>query len=269
MARPVAAYKTVKLVDSFAEAGYAGNISHAELSDEIENDFYARVGGSWGYGLKLDESSGLLLSAGANVTGHKRFKDLDNISVEALIDYQVASANQFGGLRYGFTSNLAYLVHRQSDIRDGFVWLLGPNLGTRLTDRLDVSGGYRYEYRIGEGTTFDFRAHRLFAHVDYVLSRRSFLFARYTLRQGSVAVTASSMPKLVQASRAVETDSVFNAGLSWRFDGLTQSLEVGHELNFDSRNTLSVSAEGVRTDGDNDNDYERLLLRVQYLYAFE
>ncbi len=279
---------------------YDSNVSRAELSNNVEDDFFLGFNAAAGYNVEINDNSGLVLQGTLLLNGYDQFGDLSNISLVGSGAYRFQPRRGFTAPWFEVNFDVAPVQYNDSRIRDGIILSPGATAGKRFTDRISAVAGYRYNERIAyHGEVFDNSENMLFLNLDYDLTNAITLYGTYTFRTGDVVSTSVPTAKIIAAASAIEADNAFGPGppaaappppgppgppgppappgttpggtqrFAYRLDGTTNEGKLGINFGITRSAAIDVSARYWDVGADLNNDYHGFVVEASFLYQFE
>jgi hypothetical protein len=191
-------------VDWFMDFGarYEDNIGLASEKDDKVDDLTAHIGGGLGYMFVQTATmeSGFTFSAYHNEVN--KITDISHYGVEADLNYRGQASPDLTAIWWELKAHGRTLKHRDSEIRDGYMYDLGATIGRRFNERFGLSGGYRYEERVSTNDNpkgqmsawnadkvFDLKKHVGFIHGDLSMGADTDLWLEFTYKDGDEATS--------------------------------------------------------------------------------
>lgn len=169
------------------------------------------------------------------------------------------------------------------DQRDSAVYTAQIFASQRANDRIMVSYGLEGVDRHSDGTVFDVMHGRAFVNADFELTPKWSAYSGYSYLYGDTFSSAqfnfcSGAPAndifgLINASEELESDEAFNEAfcgdwIAYRLHADSHVLTLGLNHGFNHHLSADFSVQGVRVNGEGDNNYERVLVRAGLLTRF-
>jgi len=174
-------------------------------------------------------------------------------------------------------------VNDDPNLRDSWLLDTGIKIGKRLTDRVDVEGGYTFDYRNGQnapsvrpeavssGAVFDMDGHTGSVLSNVLLTNSLLLSLGYSFRHGDVAsvCNGATVATIVDKIDAVTRDLAFDESLCvYRIRGNTHEFSVG--TTYALGNHSSVNVNYTRMEGESQGlDYSNNLVNVSFNHNFQ
>lgn len=249
---------------------YHTNVGFADQHRDRRDDFILSGRGTAGVNVLINEWSGLSLKSDVEVNRFAQLDDLNSVVLTASARYKLQPTQGFTAPWYSFEVAASFLGHEDSDIRDGTVLAFTAVAGKRFSDRIEARAGYGYEDRDAhQGRVFETNTHSVFAGLDYNLTDRAVLFGTYTLSRGDVVSTAPFSTQIFLGADAIALDPALGAGqIAWRLDATTHHVETGASFTLNRHNFLQLAGEYFEANGNLDNDYDGLIVRLSYFHQF-
>jgi hypothetical protein len=264
------------------EYGYDDNVSRGLYDADIKGDSYLSVEGSATRSMPIGTRSGLLLRGAARYTQLAAFTDLSNLALSGRAAWRIQPGSGFSSPIFEVAGTLDWLQFADSEIRDGTIVTLEASVGSHLTDRVRLGGGFGWSQRnggdpgrVGEVAIYDLDNTRLWANVDYRFGVRHTAYARITLVEGDQVFNTVGPGGFTNAwatdpALAKELGGVVN---SYRTDASTTIFDIGvnlalsgpHSLDFLYTNYSAKANEGTQTGNPNDGN----IIRANYLSRFQ
>jgi hypothetical protein len=199
---------------------------------------------------------------------------LSHLTASAGATYRYKPSGGYAGTWYEGNLTGVLLQHQDSDLRDGGIVGFSVSAGRNFTDRIIGRVAYRYEIRRGWGEdVFDTDNHRFSGNLDYRLTERLTFYGTFAWQTGEVVSTATPSPKVLGASEARAPDEALSNGtglqrVAYRLDAESFTGELGMNIALKRNVAMDISALHFRAYGEDDNDYNGLILRGGLLYRF-
>jgi hypothetical protein len=264
------------------EFAHDDNATRGLYDADQKGDSILSVEGSATRSVLLGGRSGALLRAAAKYSHFTTFDDLSNLSLSGRAAWRIQPGTGFSSPIYEVAGTFEWLRHAESELRDGTIITLEASVGSHLTDRTRLGGGFAWDQRNGgetgrvdEVAIYDMDSTRLWVNVDYRFGARNTAYARVTQMQGDQVFNSVTQSGF---SGAWATDPAFAAELgratdSYRVDSATTVFDIGvnwalnraSSLDFLYTNYSSKAKEGPQ----NGNKYSGSIIRATYLYRFQ
>jgi hypothetical protein len=271
---------TVALADAThigVEAGlqHESNIGRSEYDQDEQEDTALLVGASINRSVRLNAISGLVARAGIQLNGQAHYDDLSVISGSGGLRYRIQPVPGFTMPWLEVSVGAERLQYRDSDIRDGWIGNLAIGGGKYFTDRLRMTAGWKGERRYAEDSrVFDLRNHGWQLGMDFRLTPRGSLYANASRIHGdqvSSAPQSSLSPSPLQYAAQTRDEALSEHGTlrnAYRFDAITNSLEIGYNHAIRGNMALDISARYFDADAKGGHTYEGYTARASLLYQF-
>jgi len=236
------------IVDTGISFTYKMNINNAFVESDERNDRVITPSITFGRAYQLADFTRASLSAEFAYDFHDDFTDLSHLNAGVAISIK----HKFGvGLKIpwiqatGSVSRLDFQGNRW----DSNLYTLSLSLGKRFHERVDAALAYTFEFRDGDTSpaTFDHLSHTGTMNMNFLLTGKTLLSLKYSLRSGDIAAVCSpdSFARVQDIARDVQFDDTFEKGwclykidatthifgvnLSYAFFGGHASLNLGYE----------------------------------------
>ncbi|MBI2969698.1 MAG: hypothetical protein HYY36_03055 [Gammaproteobacteria bacterium] len=256
---------------------YDDNVSRTGAAPGREEDFITQLGVGATYLQKLSRRAELAVGARVAWERFDEFGDLDNVELAAQGYLVFQPVPGFTQPWVEASARLSRLQFNDSDIRDGNLLQFGAHVGKRLRENVQVTGGYTYTRRYGEGEVFDLDDHSLELDVDWDASRRLSAYGSYAYHVGEVVSTAPPGLRIASAAEALSPDDVFETGIgpgcsnrrcAYRLDADSHVVIAGLEYALSERLSLDLSARWFHVDWGDNASYEGRLYRLSLYLQF-
>jgi hypothetical protein len=171
---------------------------------------------------------------------------------------------------YGVDVRGSYRQHEASAIRDGGLVDLSIFRGQRLTDRLELKGGYGLEARRAvQAAVFDLDVHRAFVDAEWTLSRTFQLYSGFAYRFGDVVSTNPPAPALLQLARARAEDPALCLAplcMAYRLPGEGYQAGLGVVMRLSPQAAVDVGGRYFETFAAGGNAYHGYWIGGSFLY---
>jgi hypothetical protein len=254
------------------------NVGLAQRDRDIKNDTALTTSVSGGVAMPLGEWSTASLTADVDGAAYERLGGLSHLSLglgTALKGKLGLGAAAPWVRLWGSGARQEY----EEDVRDGWRYALGLDVGTRLGERWDLRAGYAFDERIADhgralsrrlpGDAFDTAGHTFTLRADFLYSEAVSLFAGYAVRDGEVVATTRRNEAIVAASTALTADPAFGRDfVAYKIEATVHSLSAGLSFALGAQTSLNVSYEhhiGLAGGG---IDYHNHVVRAGFLYSY-
>jgi hypothetical protein len=263
--------------------GLQGDASHEDnatrgLYDGRKSDNVAAVEGDATRSVLLSPQTGLLLRGAARYTRYSDLTDLSNLALTARAAWRIQPTPGFSTPWYEVAGQTQLLRFQGSDLRNGNVFTVETSVGSYLTDRMRLSGGFGLDRRNGGGTAgvFDYTQNRLFGNFDLRVGVSTAVYARVTRIGGDQVFSSGSVSGL---SAVWEDDPALRGPLGlavaneYRVDATTFAWEFGVNVPFGPGRALDVGL--LRYDSKVNEGpasglkYSATQIRASVLYRFQ
>lgn len=272
---------TARAADTYFTAdgavSYDSNIARAEHSVDIDDDFALEASLTAARSFRLGEKSGIVIRAGAQLREQFTYDDLSRLKLDFGAAYRIQPVPGFTNPWIELELDVNRLDHRDSAIRDGWLWNTGVTVGKYFTDRIRLTAGWNYEERNAEKSkVFEWHHNTLSATADYRLGDSTTFYANASRIYGDQVSTASfpssagiydNVAKAIARDRALELGSN-DEHRAYRIDAISDVFEIG--VNHALRRDLAVdlSMQYYDTDTDGSHTYRGTIGRAGLLYRF-
>ena len=247
--------KAALAVETALDAGvdllHDTNVTRAQQRDDIRGDAY--LSGHLGAGLRwpVGDFDAVHLAAAVRGAQYARFPRLASVALGATLAYRSKLGVGLLAPWVSATTSLANENFRE-DTRDSNRVELRLEAGRRLSEQLDVSGGYGFDRRYARhddvlvpgisGAVWDVAGHTGFVRAGRAVSDRWHLDAGYAYRRGDVVATTHRSTAIFLASDAIGPTSAFGPGFfDYRLRGTTQTGEGALSYAIDDRSALTFA----------------------------
>jgi hypothetical protein len=264
------------------EFAHDDNATRGLYDADQKGDSILSVEGSATRSMPLGARSGALFRGAAKYSRFTTFDDLSNLSMSGRAAWRTQPGTVFNSPIFEIAGTLDLLRHADSKLRDGTIMTLEASVGSHLTDRTRLGGGFAWDKRnggdpgrAGEVAIYDLDSTRLWANVDYRFGARNTAYVRITQVEGDQVFNSVTVGGL---TGAWATDPAFASELgratdSYRVDSSTTIFDIGvnvalvraHSLDFLYTSYSSKAKEGSQ----NGNKYSGNIIRATYLYRFQ
>jgi hypothetical protein len=267
--------------DIRAEVLYNDNLSRSEHASDMREDTSISFAAVAGYHLQPGDYTGLTITGTLGRTQYRRHTGLSN--TEANLGLQLARKFGLGDRAPSLTLELETGRNEFNlGIRDAWNYRAGLSLHKRLSDRVNLNGGLRYEKRDGDhdlprplpvrprpGNSWDVSTRSLFVGGEYELDANYWLSGNYAFQDGEVTSTALSYPRIFEAATAITLDPQFGPlTVAYRLPARTHIVTLELNRAVLQAGTLYAGFEYQITQGSKSIDYDVALLRCGFLYSF-
>jgi len=256
-----------------AEFTHDDNASRGLYSADRKADNILAADGFVVRSMQLGERGGAVFRGGARYSQFFEFKDISNLALSGRAAYRYQIGAGFSSPWIEITGEYQWLKHADSALRDGSIVSIGVNVGSHVTDRVRVSGGFGADKRSGDSTgVYDLSTSRLWGTLDYRLGLRNTIYARLA-RVASDHVFNSATQTGPPPSGGWIFDPALASGLggtayAYRLEATTLLYELG--LNYPlGRQALDFALLRYTSKADAGYSYDGNQLRASYLYRFQ
>lgn len=254
------------------------NLTLASASGDRRADMLLAAGAHAGQSVVLEDDDSVAIEAGAHAAGYARYVLLDAVSLEAAASYR----RKLGlGLTAPWLSLRAALGHDdfRDDIRDSDRVDISLTAGVRISERLDVSGGYVHDRRFARrsapvvpgisGAIYDVAGDSLHARAGYAATSRVLVDAQLRVRRGDVVATTPEGFAIFAASNAIAADPAFGPErYGYRERGTTKSAALALSYAVDDHAALNLEYALAWTSAAAGLDYTRSVLSASWIWQY-
>jgi hypothetical protein len=263
-----------------AEAGlsYDSNLPRAQSRSDIAADAALDLNLSGGRSISLDERSSITLTADLRAAEFRRFHGMNNVA----LDGTASLRRKFGLGAFAPWASVSASLGREKygeNIRDGRRSIVALQIGRRMTESLDFSGGGNLERYDADrvvqvvpglsGDVFSIKGRNLFARADYALNERWLGYAGINLRRGDVVASTRRDPEIFEYSSAVTPDPAFGADyVAYRLSGDTWSALAGASWAVNPHASLNIGVTRAITYATGGIDYSNTRFNATFICAY-
>jgi hypothetical protein len=250
------------------------NIGNAERGVDKLDDNILIFGVAASQPYPVTPRSGLLFSGSASYRRYTRWEDLSHWALGGKFIYRLKPGAAYDAEWFELTAGATLLQHQRSSLRDGGIVFVDLATGRKLTDQLEVRGGYQYSVRRAwNDDVFDNDDHRFYAHFDWRLADRHTLYGTLAWQTGDVVSTATQDVDFLAVSTAASPDHALSsenhpARIAYRIGADTLSSELGFNYAFTASLAFDLSARYLHADGDGNQKYNDTRILAGLLYRF-
>ena len=261
-------------VDASHESNATNGIYDGKKSDNV-----FAVEGAATRPFLLSERSGLLLRGSARYERYADITGLSNFALTGRAAWRIQPTLGFGTPVYEIAGQIRRLIYPDSDLRDGTLATAEARVGSNLTDRLRISGGFGVDHRNGGNAAgvhvFDYTQHRIFGTFDLGVGLNNTVYGSVT-RIGGDQVFSSGSEDGLSTNWADDPALRAPLGLTtaniYRVDAITLASELGINIPFGTDRALDFGL--VHYDSKIDQGpeagerYRAWSVRATFLYHF-
>jgi len=247
-----------------ADAGvrWEDNIGLSSASDDKVEDFTIEIGAG------LDWNFVQTATAEAGVHGGVYHKEVDEISdisrsgFEGSAHYLGQSSGDLTAFWWKLDGEIRSLKHRDSKIRDGYIWELGATIGKRFNQTFGLSGGYRYERREAtedagqnpvwrSNEVFDLKKDVFFVMGDFALGPVTTLSLQFTYKEGDEATSGRFIDEFGWLGTSIPWgwDPAFGPDYQvWKVDAKQYIYDLGISHSFTDRFSIDAGYSYIDAD---------------------
>jgi len=205
------------------------NISQAFDDKQTETAQVLRVDLTQRAHRRRFDGTGVDLEAGFGAESVFDFDDVDRVDASLRGRWTFLPGSGYGQPFLAAELGVTGLLHRDSRIRDGGIVEFALLSGTRLTDRIDLLGGYVARARAPRHEdVFETRRHRLFLQAEHVVDLQRRLWLRLGVGDGDLVASDVPTPAVSNVARARTPDDAFGAGrIAYRVDAVDYEVAAG------------------------------------------
>ena len=267
------------IADADLQVNSTQNLNRSGFSSDEEDDNSLRLEGAFGRAYQVNGNLRYTLLTNINVEAYDEFNELDSqsLGISAVFRRKLGT-----GLTVPWIKGLlkpSYL-NVNDDIRSGLNLLAEIQVGKRFSERLDLSGGFRYKYREGKnapsasppigGNVFDQEAWELYVSSGYLLSERWLGSVGIAYMDGEIdsACTTSNVAEVLanETVKGIVADKVFG-GCVYRLDAkaTTYSLSGSYALGKHDSINIGYQMQSAKTDY---QSYKNDIISLSYKYSY-
>lgn len=256
---------------------YDSNVGRSQQSKDIDDDFGIEAGLTAAHSLRLNDKSGLVFRAGAQVAEQFHHTDLSQLTLDGSVRYRIQPVVGFTNPWIELMLEGARLQYRDSDIRDSWVWTTGATVGKYFTDRIRLTAGWNYELRrADDGQVFDWHHNTFALTADYRFTQKGTLYGSAARVYGDQVSTVSfpgsatlyeNVSKADDRDKALE-DNANNPKRAYRLAAITNVFEIGVNYAVKGDLALDLGVQRYNSSADGGHSYNGTIARAGLLYRF-
>jgi|GEM_PF-929490 len=252
---------------------YDDNIRKSRYASDIRDDYLVNLTLHGRMIFSVSEFSNMTLGVRFGIEKFSTFDKLDSALIEANMKYGFAFSSAFSAPTYSLKLQLG-TQEFESDMRDADFAGIGFEIGSQLTDRLFLVGGFKAQTRESRSQVFDTTEHQLFINADLNLSRRTLMYLTYSLLNGDLVSTATPRLVFINAAEIIEPDDAYGGvafdQFAYRLDATTQLVTLGYNHALRRGLTFDLSVRYVTSEADNEPNihYDRTIVRGGFIGRF-
>jgi len=263
-----------------ADAGWFwdDNVTRAQARPDILADSGLTAGGSLGLVLSARERDSFAVGAELRTRQYQRFHGLDMAGLGANVSYRM----KFGLGAYAPRAAVSFAAgpERYGDsLRNGWRSRLALELGRRLNDRWDISGGYSVDRFDADNVlaplprfsrdVYSLQGRSLFARAEYTLSERWLALLHLNFRRGDVLSSSRPSLPVFLASSDIAPDAAFGAGyFAYKLAGRTASARLGASYALSPHSSLNLDLTREVTVSEGPLGYRSTLGNATFVYSY-
>jgi len=256
-------------IDFEATMGFDDNVTRAAKNVDIEHDSFLTVAGTGGAILMRGNAGTLTAKAAIDVNTFARFSGLSHVSAFGKLGYTFGFGSSFGAPWFSLDASYG-AVEFVSDQRDSNILSTVATMGMQIDDATSLRLGLSYRDRDAESSVFDTQNESFFINLDWAITSKDIVYITYKIQTGDTFSSAETVDlTIIDASKAIVDDDVFDGKRTYRLDATTQFVTLGYNLVRDLHSSFDFSARYLESDAeDTDLVYEGLTLRLSYFHRF-
>jgi hypothetical protein len=252
---------------SFAvDAGlrWEDNIGFSSRKDDKVEDFTFEIGAGVDWAFIQTATTEMGIHGGVYHNEVDDVSDISKYGFEGSARYRGQSSGDLTAFWWKLDGEIRTLKHRESEIRDGYIWEVGATIGKRFNQRFGISGGYRYEQRKSTEDTgepahwrandvFDLKKNVLFINGDIALGPVTTLSLEFTYKDGDEASTGRLLDWYGWLGDTIPwgRDPAFGPDYEvWRVDAKQYIYDVSLSHSFNERFSIDGGYSYVDAEGD-------------------
>lgn|GEM_PF-998620 len=254
------------------------NVAKAQAHTDILADSGLAAAGSVGLVLSARERDSFALGAELRTRQYRRFHGLDMTGLGANLSYRM----KFGLGAYAPRAAVSFAAgpERYGDgLRNGWRSRLALELGRRLNDRWDISGGYgvdRFDAdnvppplpRFGRDV-YSLQGRSLFARAEYTFNERWLALLHLNFRRGDVLSSSRPSVPVFLASSDIAPDAAFGGSyFAYKLAGRTASARLGASYALSPHSSLNVDLTREVTASEGPLGYRSTLGNATFVYSY-
>lgn len=260
-------------LDTMAGVAYDDNVSFGSYGRDTRDDASGELRAAYRRYVEVGHDAAWGISAGLGTRQYVEYPRLGQVELEVGSVWRQRFGRGFHAPVVETGATVTWIESR-SDIRTGYQVKL-QGIGTRrMTDRITARGGVNVTVRrASDSDVFDQDRFGLFASGDYLVRSRHVLYGTLAIATGDVAVSSRSHDPDDSNDNYygldVDPDDAF--GNDWYAYGAEAdivSATLGYNFGIDRRRSIDASVEVVSASSSDVGDYDRTLVRLQYLHRF-
>ncbi len=240
------------------DAGYTydDNVSRSELASDQEQDSIYSIKLSKLINIPIKEHTRIVLNGFVGGERFDNFRGLENVSAGVQGELQYRPSAEFSAPTLGVFAK-ASIEEFESRMRDGSKYSVGVSVRKPWTDRINLFSALSYNIRETNSEVFDTKDTSARFNIDYMVTKKSSLYAGLEYRFGDTLSAGSPSLKNADTADVLEQDDVFtNKQLTqYRFDGKTYLGTIGYNLPLGPKDSLDFSWRYIRSSPDDEPSY--------------
>ncbi len=248
---------------------HTSNVGLAEGSKDIFSDNVVSVSTLLSQDYRPNPLSSLKLKAKVQHDEFARFNDLSHTIVGLGAQYKIQPV--IGYYQPWMSLGLSAEQHffRNSDIREGSLYVLDMSLHKRLGEQLVSQVGLAYERRFAdENDVFEWVRNRVFIAGQYQWQSDLSLQARYQYQRGDQVFVATKSPTFKNVAEAIADDATFGARRAYRLNAHANDVSLGLIYKYDSFNKLVVELQYAKIGATGNHQYDVTQTFLSWLHRF-
>jgi hypothetical protein len=253
-----------------ASIGLDDNVTRAQVNEDIEHDVFASAGASLTHEVAHFDTGQITLNLDLSATGFDEYSGLSHVDGGGGANYTFSPWGGFGSP--WFALDLQYKVLEfDSFLRDSNLFVATTTFGKRIDDRTDMRTAFIYEDRDSDGQAFDNSSVSWFINFDFTLKKKMTLYTTFKYLDGDIFSSANPgnlTLDIINESKAIEEEDVFDGKFVYKLDGTIQFYTLGLNLARNLDSAYDLSARFLTAESDGGLEYEDLTIRLSYFQRF-
>lgn len=225
---------------------FDNNVTRSRSERLSDRSVGVSAGKSWLFPLSAHTRLSVVGSAGTERFG--QHDGLSRLFAGLQGEFQYRPSGAFDAPTIGIFGR-AFADAYESNLRDGYRYVLGARVLQPLTTDLDLFAAFAHNVRDGKSRVFDTRDYSLRLSLDYAVGGRNTLYAAGEYRRGDIVSSARPALDYVDIAEAIVTDDAFpgSGRQAYRVRANTLIGTVGYNLGLGEQHSLDFWLTRVRS----------------------
>ena len=256
-------------IDTDLTLQHTSNVGLAESNQDIFSDNILSLNAVVSQNYRPSSSSSFKLKAKLQHDEFARFNDLSHTFFGLGAQYKIQPVIGYYQPWLSFGLNTEQHFYRDSDIREGTLYVVDMSLHKRLSEQVSSQIGLAYERRFADETdVFEWERKSLFIAGQYQWLPNLSAHARYQYQHGDQVFVATRSPLFKDVAEAIADDATFGTRRAYRLNAHANTISLGLSYKYDAFNKLAVDLQHAKIGATGNHQYDVTQTSITWLHRF-